>query len=36
MKPVEITVNIPFCISDGCTICPHGSLPGQSAPLRHA
>ena len=30
MKPVEITVRIPFCISDGCAICgsadnrPHG------------
>ena len=36
MKPVEITVNIPFGISNGCTLCPHGSRPGQSAPLRHA
>ena len=36
MKPVEITVRIPFCISDGCTICPHGSLTGQSAATRHA
>ena len=36
MKPVEITVRIPFCISDGCAICPHGSLTGQSAATRHA
>ena len=36
MKPVEITVRIPFCISDGCVICPHGSLTGQSAATRHA
>lgn len=36
MKPVEITVRIPFCISDGCTICPHGSLTGQPSATWHA